>query len=620
MTHETQGKRWPPTAGVEADYITVDTRGAGSAAATRLRLYGIPHSTVYACKPPVLEGWSFSVYSGAEEHASGWGSSSLADMAPALLAAVGMTDAATAHKRAQAAESKVSALASERDAAVEALDVANDMIGKLCTVMASAGFDGDLLSAVGDLIESRNNAIKSRDSKQRELVEVRDALGPSRTADSVSVLAKRVRASLNRWEAVTRELVTGHASNVEDLADRHFDLRLALTGEVKDLRERVETHIGYHVADLDRLSRSAGERITSDRQAHEAEIKEMSANLKQWEALAREHLPAVTLATNTTQRHEDIRTALGEHMATLTTERDAIQRQLDGVKRQLATLVKLSEADDIALRDISRVLGPRRGDESVLSQAERARAILDRWQDLACKFLPACPQLSHAVNGADLGTRHFELRGYLEGEIRDLRDRLSLATKREDQTIAALGHPCTTNGIPAAVKSLREIGDMGWQEAKRADKILSEVRVALETVDGDSIVARALHMRKRSKDLSTVEGLLDSVRYTLETPNDVNILDRATTVLKHVDTLSAEVTRFNEALENTGSYGARERVRCLTAEVTRSRDEATALGKRLDQWVAWGCRAACVVSADDDTLRSEIDKALPMWRRDTPRG
>ena len=40
--------------------------------------------------------------------------------------------------------------------------------------------------------------------------------------------------------------------------------------------------------------------------------------------------------------------------------------------------------------------------------------------------------------------------------------------------------------------------------------------------------------------------------------------------------------------------------------------------ERLDQWVVWGRRAACVVDADDDTLRSEIDKALPMWRRGAP--
>ena len=58
--------------------------------------------------------------------------------------------------------------------------------------------------------------------------------------------------------------------------------------------------------------------------------------------------------------------------------------------------------------------------------------------------------------------------------------------------------------------------------------------------------------------------------------------------------------------------------RMWDAEVQRTRDESTTLRKRLDQWVAWGCRAACVINADDDSLRMLIDRALPMWRRGTP--
>jgi len=601
MTHDTQGKRWPPTAGVEADFITVETSGGGSIAAERLRLHGIPHTTINArdwfggsyaavvlgakaptkVTPPVLEGWSFSVYNGAEEYASGWGSASLADMAPALLAAVGMTDAATAHKRAHVAETRAISLAGERDAAVEALDTANDMIGKL-----------------------------------------------------------------------KRELSTA-------------------------------------------------------------------------------------------------------------------QSERDTAKRELATA-------QMQLRDISRVLGPRRTErditsatvieESVVSQADRTRKILDRWQDLACKFLPACPQLSHALCGADLGTRHFELRGYMEGEINALRSRLSLAAEREDQTIAALGHPCSTNGIPAAVKEIvqreakmREVFEArnhvttelgAWRELGAALTGLDahkatndELREAVDTkICGDSHEIARLRDSLNARATGDALALTKPLRVALgwAERRDLSaerVVEAAVVAVTHSVAMSKEVTRLNAALENTGGYGARERVKTLTAEVhrltvqsldqlssltdarkeaegwkaahtktfaqlqeaydamnnghealtadakealdyliahpgrgltselacegakrlrrhiehgipatqplrslldlalssgvnaahemwdgevQRTRDEGVQMRWRLDQWVAWGCRAACLNAAPDEALRGEIDKALPMWRRGAP--
>jgi len=50
------------------------------------------------------------------------------------------------------------------------------------------------------------------------------------------------------------------------------------------------------------------------------------------------------------------------------------------------------------------------------------RKILAAWEKLARENLPACPQVSNALAGRDIGTRHFELRGFISGEIKSLRD------------------------------------------------------------------------------------------------------------------------------------------------------------------------------------------------------
>ena len=64
--------------------------------------------------------------------------------------------------------------------------------------------------------------------------------------------------------------------------------------------------------------------------------------------------------------------------------------------------------------------------------------------------------------------------------------------------------------------------------------------------------------------------------------------------------------------------GVNEAHNAWDAEVAKYRDEAAKAYKRLDQWLIWGLRAACVINADDDSLRMLIDRALPMWRRGTP--
>ena len=602
MTHENQGKRrW---------YETL---------ADGAHVHGLQHPNT-----PRREGWSFSVYNGAEEHASGWGSASLADMAPALLAAIGMTDAATANKRAQAVESLAQELANDRDGAVEALDIANDTLGKVCALMAGAGFDGDLLSAVSELINSRNNAIKARDSKQREIVEVWSALGSS-SSDSASVLAKRACANLNRWEAFTREQVAEHemldrASITTDLNDRHYDLRLAL-GDVLKARAK-------------------------DRSA-------MRGALKGWEDFVRERLPTVTLATDTVARHTDLRAALAEDFTALATENDrhrkATREQSSEDIQRSMSLHAAHDAKCGELSAISRVLGPRRGDESVFDQADRARKILDCWHSLALKHLPDCPQLRHAGHGNagfDLGTLHFELRGFMSGEISALRERLAECAAREDSIIAALGRPCSTNTIATEVEHLT-----------------SDVRRYRHSAD--FLAAENAHLRS---SLAAADSVVRLVTSALETPEGVLVTEHAANVMKQCEraaVLLEEVTRLNRALENTGGYGAREAAKSLrkeneglrnqvatltaavdgdlarsarvlavvrtaletpegagladhAAEVVWRAKAATVLRKRLNQWVAWGCRAACVVAADDDTLRSEIDKALPMWRRGTP--
>lgn len=528
----------------------------------------IPHTILSRenPKPPVLEGWSFSVYNGAEEHASGWGSASLADMAPALLAAVGMTDAATAHKRAQAAETRAIDLAGERDAAVEALDVANDMIGKLCAVMAGAGFDGDLLTGV------------------KRLITQRDAL----------------------------------ADGCREFASKAVDAEETI-GSLRDER------------------------------------KDLSAVLKRWEDFVRGYLPTVTLATNTADRHFDLRVALGDDVIyALKRELSTAQGERDATKRELATA-------QMQLRDISRVLGPRRGEEPVWDQADRARKILDRWQDLAVKLLPACPQVSFTQAIPDLGSRHFALRVYMEGEISALRSRLSLAAEREDLTIAALGHPCSTNGIPTEVEHLasevrryRHCADsLAAENANLRSQAAGEIAATTQWADEAERLRGLLNDHELTKPLRVALGWAERRDLSAE-----RVVEAAVVAVTHSVALSKEVTRLNATLENTGGYGAREAAKALRKENEALRNQVATLtaavdgdlarsarvlaavrttletpegecladhaaqvlrrAKALDAWQAWGCRAACVVAADDDTLRGEIDKALPMWRRGAP--
>jgi len=659
MTHETQGKRWPPTAGVEADFITVETNGCGALAAERLRLHGIPHTTVFvgptgrsARMPPVLEGWSFSVYNGAEEHASGWGSATLADMAPALLAAIGMTDAATANRRAQVAEQRAAHHAADRDGAVEALDIANDMIGKLCAVMAGAGFDGDLLSAVGDLIESRNNAIKSRDSKQRELVEVRDALGPSRTADTVSVLAKRMRASLNRWEAVTRELAAGNpmlavAVSVEDLADRHFDLRFALMSEVDSLRrELVSAHdqirdisriLGPRRTEHDLPSAKAIRLRSEEIGCLRGLLDKQATSAATWEAEARKAwaygeqigrvLPAggpndglleraVTLACEADRLRDQVATLQEQNEAGWAESRrgnkvlDAVRKSLEtpvgeSIVEHAAKVYKNSECADRMTEEVARLsrMLETPKDTSVVEHASqvlhRAKAI-DAWQTWGRNKI--------GVN-ASLGDEN----------LRNAIDAYDNTARKEAADWKGWG--CRTLG-------LNVVAD-GWQlraaidsTVKSLTKDLAEAQAAHTKTFAQ--LQEAYNAMNNTSHEALAAGAKEVLDYLIAHPGHglTSELARegAKRLRRHIEHGLPAALPLRALLDLALSSGVNAAHEMWDAEVTRTRDEATTLRKRLDQWVAWGCRAACLNAAPDEALRSEIDKALPMWRRDTPRG
>lgn len=612
MTHENQGKRWPPTAGVEADYITVETNGCGALAAERLRLHGIPHTSVWvgatgrsAHKPPTLEGWSFSVYNGAEEHASGWGSASLADMAPALLAAVGMSDATTAHKRAQVAETRVIDLAHERDGAVEALDITYDKIAKLRTLLFGAGFEDDLLTSVQRLITQR------------------DAL----------------------------------ADGCRDFAVKAVDAEETIA----ELRE---------------------------------ERKDLSAILKRWEDFVRERLPTVTLATDTVARHTDLRAALAEDFTALATENDrhrkATREQSSEDIQRSMSLHAAHDAKCGELSAISRVLGPRRGDESVFDQADRARKILDCWHSLALKHLPDCPQLRHAGHGNagfDLGTLHFELRSFMSGEISALRERLAACSEREDSIIAALAENAHLRSSLAAADSVvrlvtaaletpegvlvtehaanvlgqsksavmwKDEAHKAWNYGDQLDRVLPKggpndgllertVTLAGEVTrlreqcerlenrrntDAENEAAwivwahqwacqllaspSAENLRwtigKRIEDMRTdlrvSREVLENIARVTEYPSGTSLVDHVAKVYKNserANRMTEEVARLNRAMENTGGYGAREAAKAL-------RKENESLRKALDAWQTWGHnRAGVTATLSDNKLRAAID-------------
>ena len=546
MTDKIQGKRWPPTAGVEADYITVDADSDGGAvAAVNLRSAGIPHTTVAASapKPPVLEGWSFSVYSGAEEHASGWGSASLADMAPALLAALGMTDAATANR--------------------------------------------------------------SLDAYANERVELRHVLSAER-GETPLAAATRVADDISRLR--------------EDLA-----IATAQLDKVYDLLGKVCVAVGDGRKESNLLAAVQG--LVSDLAAANRKIE--AAERSAW-----------------TDAHAAVRLDL----------------------------------------------------------------VLARWEALAYEVLPKCPQLDNALGVVDIRTRHSELRSLMKGEISVLRGCVSKAADREAQIIDALGVSCATDEIAEEVENVVKQRDA-------AREVIAAVAHAVECPSGVHNAEHAAEVALRLRSLAAENASLrnqsegeiaasnqweaaarkawaygEQIGRVLPVGNpNEGLLERATALASEADgalageadllrdqvaslqdaetrtlcrhyqqratTMTEEVTRLNRVLENTGGYGARERVKVLTRENEGLRAEATTLredaeawkttarawmecynakaqnadslaklspadyvrfSERLDQWVVWGRRAACVVDADDDTLRSEIDKALPMWRRGAP--
>ena len=171
---------------------------------------------------------------------------------------------------------------------------------------------------------------------------------------------------------------------------------------------------------------------------------------------------------------------------------------------------------------ISRVLGPRRGEESVLAQAERARTILDRWQDIARDNLPDCPQLRNALAVADLGSRHFELRGFVSGAIRDGVEWTSWArywSGLPPQVAAWLSgdtlRKLTAQRIEALVAKVRE-QEIALEAAAKREAALSQV-VAQASTDRAQAVEHVLNAchRESAAEIEDLKGDVESLSATL---------------------------------------------------------------------------------------------------------